>query len=69
LQRAVPGCAVTLAAETAKQTGFQVELFPKAGHLFALEYPQKAAISLVLSFLQSSATTLEEAEKQSAVKE
>ena len=42
----------TLAAETAKRTGFQVEVFPKAGHLFALEYPQKSAISLVISFLQ-----------------
>mmetsp|Transcript_5627 Transcript_5627/g.8287 ORF Transcript_5627/g.8287 Transcript_5627/m.8287 type:complete len:115 (+) Transcript_5627:140-484(+) len=27
----------SLAAETANRTGFQVELFPKAGHLFALE--------------------------------
>jgi len=47
----------TLAAETAKRTGSQVEIFPKAGHLFALEYPQKSAISLVLSFLQSSTST------------
>ena len=59
----------TLAAETAKRTSFQVDLFPKASHLFALEYPQKAVISLVLSFLQSSTSSLEYDDKQSAVKE
>ena len=44
----------TLAADTARRTGVQVQLFPRSGHLLMVEHPREAVNSLVESFLQSS---------------